>query len=84
MSERPGIGVLISGRGSNLQALIDATADGRLPARITVVISNRPAAGGLDRARAAGIDTLVIEHRAFPSRDEFDAALAAALRARSV
>jgi phosphoribosylglycinamide formyltransferase 1 len=81
---RPDIGVLISGRGSNLQALIDAIADRRLPARIAIVISNRPAAAGLDRARAAGIETLVIEHRAYPSRDEFDAALAAALRARGV
>lgn len=80
----PNIGVLISGRGSNLQALIDAIADGRLPARIAVVISNRPAAAGLDRARAAGIETLVIEHRAYASRDEFDGALAAALRARDV
>ncbi len=81
---RPDIGVLISGRGSNLQALIDAIEDGRLAARIAVVISNRPSAAGLDRARAAGIETLVIEHRAFPTRDEFDAALAGALRARGV
>ena len=78
------VGVLISGRGSNLQALIDAVADGSLPARIAVVISNRPAAPGLDRARAAGIETVVIEHRAYGSRDEFDAAVAAALRARDV
>jgi phosphoribosylglycinamide formyltransferase-1 len=78
------IGVLISGRGSNLQALIDAIADGRLTARIAVVISNRPTAAGIDRARAAGIDTLVIEHRAYASRGEFDGALAAALCARNV
>ena len=48
------IGVLISGRGSNLQALIDAIADGRLDAEIAVVVSNRPDAHGLERARAAG------------------------------
>jgi phosphoribosylglycinamide formyltransferase-1 len=84
MRDLPRIGVLISGRGSNLQALIDAAADGRLPARLAVVISNRPAAAGLERARAAGIETLVIEHRAFATRDEFDAALAAALGARDV
>ena len=66
------IGVLISGRGSNLQALIDAVADRRLDARITVVISNKPDAGGLDRARAAGIDALVMDHRAYPSRDAYD------------
>ena len=69
------IGVLISGRGSNLQALIDAIAEGRLTARIGVVISNRADAGGLDRARAAGIESLVIDHRGFASRDDFDRAL---------
>jgi phosphoribosylglycinamide formyltransferase-1 len=78
------IGVLISGRGSNLQALIDAVADRRLDARITVVISNKPGAEGLDRARAAGIDALVMDHRAYPSRDAYDAALADVLRARNV
>ena len=62
----PAIGVLISGRGSNLQALIDAIDQRKLPAAIAVVISNRPDAGGLDRARAAGIETLVIEHRHVP------------------
>jgi phosphoribosylglycinamide formyltransferase-1 len=76
------IAVLISGRGSNLQALIDAIQEGRLDARIAVVISNRAEAPGLDRARAAGIDTLVIDHRGFPSRDAFDAAIARELRAR--
>jgi phosphoribosylglycinamide formyltransferase-1 len=78
------LGVLISGRGSNLQALIDAIGSGALTARIAVVIANKPAAAGLERARAAGIDTLVIDHRDFPSRDAFDRAVAAALRARGV
>jgi phosphoribosylglycinamide formyltransferase 1 len=78
------LGVLISGRGTNLQALIDAVQEQRLPARIAVVISNRPAAAGLERARAAGIETLVIEHRAFEAREAFDAAIAEALRARRV
>lgn len=78
------IGVLISGRGSNLQALIDATADRRLDARIAVVISNKPGAGGLDRARAAGIDALVMDHRGYPSRDAYDAAVVEVLRARNV
>jgi phosphoribosylglycinamide formyltransferase-1 len=78
------IGVLISGRGSNLQALMDAIADRRLDARIAVVISNQPDAGGLDRARAAGIDALVMDHRAYPSRDAYDAALAGVLRASNV
>jgi phosphoribosylglycinamide formyltransferase-1 len=78
------IGVLISGRGSNLQALIDAIREGTLAARIAIVISNRPSAAGLERARAAGIETLVIDHREFPSRDAFDRAVAAALVERGV
>ena len=78
------LGVLISGRGSNLQALIDAIADGRLDAEIAIVISNRADAAGLERARAAGIETLVVSHRGWPSRDEFDRALARELRARDV
>jgi phosphoribosylglycinamide formyltransferase-1 len=78
------IGVLISGRGSNLQALIDAIDEGRLPARIAIVISNREDAGGLDRARAAGIETLVVDHRIFPARDAFDRVLAKELRSRQV
>jgi phosphoribosylglycinamide formyltransferase-1 len=76
------IGVLISGRGSNLQALVDAASEGRLAARIAVVISNRESAGGLERARAAGIETLVIDHRGFAVRDDFDRAIAGELRAR--
>lgn len=80
----PRIGVLISGRGSNLGALIDAIAAGRLRARIALVISNRPAAAGLERARAADIETLVLNHRDFASRDEFDAAVARELEARGV
>ncbi|MBA3296860.1 MAG: phosphoribosylglycinamide formyltransferase [Acidobacteria bacterium] len=78
------IGVLISGRGSNLQALIDAVAEGTLPARIAVVISNQPGATGLDRAKRAGIETLVLSHRDFPDRDTFDAALGRELRTRGV
>jgi phosphoribosylglycinamide formyltransferase-1 len=78
------LGVLISGRGSNLQAIIDAISGGRLDAEIAVVISNRADAPGLERARGAGIDTLVIDHRGFPSRDEFDRELVRQLRARSV
>jgi phosphoribosylglycinamide formyltransferase-1 len=81
---RPPIGVLISGRGSNLQALIDAISEGRLAARIAIVISNRPAAAGLARAAAAGIDTVVLDHRAHASRDDFDRAVAAALLERQV
>jgi phosphoribosylglycinamide formyltransferase-1 len=78
------IAVLISGRGSNLQALIDAVSDGRLHAEIAVVISNRADAQGLERARAARIETLTVSHRVFPTRDAFEAVLVRELRARDV
>jgi phosphoribosylglycinamide formyltransferase-1 len=74
-------GVLISGRGSNLQALIDAAADPTYPAEITVVISNRADAAGLERAAIAGIPHLAIAH---PSREAFAAAADAALRQHGV
>jgi phosphoribosylglycinamide formyltransferase 1 len=73
-------GVLISGRGSNLQALIDAAAaDPAFPAEIALVISNRPGAGGLERAAQAGIATATIDHRNYAGREAFDAALHDAL-----
>jgi phosphoribosylglycinamide formyltransferase-1 len=78
------LGVLISGRGSNLQSLIDAIASGRLNAAIAVVISNIDGAAGLQRARAAGIETITISHRGWASRDEYDQALARELKARNV
>ena len=78
------LGVLISGRGSNLQALIDATRDGGLDATIAVVVSNRADAAGLERARRAGIEALCLDHRAWWSRDEHDRAVARELRARDV
>ena len=82
MSRR--LGVLISGRGSNLQAIIEAIGDGRLDAVIAVVISNRADAAGLERAATAGIDTVVIDHRLFAAREDFDRALVAELRSRGV
>ncbi|HEY3384114.1 MAG TPA: phosphoribosylglycinamide formyltransferase [Vicinamibacterales bacterium] len=78
------LGVLISGRGSNLQAIVDAIAGGTLHARIAVVISNRADAAGLERARRAGIETACLDHRAFASREDYDRALAGELRARHV
>lgn len=79
----PTLAVLISGSGSNLQAIIDAVADGRLPARIAVVVSNRKAAYGLERAEKAGIPTryhpLKPYRDAGRSREEYDADLAALL-----
>ncbi len=78
------IAVLISGRGSNLQALIDAIADGRLDATIAIVISNKADAYGLERARAAGIETVAISHRDYPTREAFEDVLVRELRARDV
>src|SRR5512146_36986 len=78
------LGVLISGRGTNLQAIIRAIADRRLDARIAVVISNRPDAAGLDRAREAGIETLCIGHRDFATRGDYDRRLVEEIRARDV
>ena len=67
--------VLISGRGSNLQSLIDAAADPGYPAEIVLVISNVPGAGGLERAQKAGIATAVVDHKDFESREDFEDAI---------
>jgi phosphoribosylglycinamide formyltransferase-1 len=73
-------GVLISGSGTNLQAMIDRMAAGRLGCTIRLVVSNRPEAAGLARARAAGIPAEIIDHRTFPTREAFDQAIVHALR----
>jgi len=73
------LGVLISGTGTNLGAILSAVAERRLDARVRLVLSNREDAGGLERARAAGVPTRVLSHRAFPTREAFDAAMVAAL-----
>ena len=78
------IGVLVSGRGSNLQALVNAVDGGRLDARIAVVISNVAGAPALARAEKAGIETLVIPHAGWPSREAFDERLADSLDEREV
>jgi phosphoribosylglycinamide formyltransferase-1 len=78
------LGVLISGRGSNLQAILDAIGDGRLDARVRLVVSNRADAPGLERARAAGVPTAVVRHGDFSDRPSFDAALVTLLRDASV
>jgi phosphoribosylglycinamide formyltransferase-1 len=77
-------GVLISGAGTNLQAIIERIAAGRLDCRLPLVVSNRANAEGLARAQAAGVPTRVIDHRAFPTREAFDHALVDALRAAGV
>lgn len=78
------LGVLISGRGSNLQSLIDAVRSGFLDARIAVVISNRADAAGLDRARRVGIEALCLAHTTFASRTEHDQAIVRELQSRDV
>jgi phosphoribosylglycinamide formyltransferase-1 len=78
------VGVLISGRGSNLQALIEAATDPSFPAEVTLVISNQPDAQGLARAREIGIRTEVINHRAFNAKQGFEASIDATLRAARV
>ena len=78
------LGVLISGRGSNLKAIIDAIAAGRLDASIAIVISNRAGAPGLDHARHAGIATLVINHQPFKTREDYDRVLVKELTDRGV
>lgn len=75
MPETPAIVVLISGSGSNLQAIIDAVQEGRIRGHIAAVISNRPDAYGLKRASQAGIPTRVLDHSLYPERDQFDAEL---------
>ncbi|MEZ5504153.1 MAG: phosphoribosylglycinamide formyltransferase [Halioglobus sp.] len=77
----PRLAVLISGRGTNLQAFIDACAGGALAAQVGLVISNNPGAEGLRRARRAGIPDHCIDHRGFGSREAFDQALVDAVRA---
>jgi phosphoribosylglycinamide formyltransferase 1 len=83
-SRPPLLAVLVSGRGSNLQAIIDAIGEGRLDARIAVAISNRPDAGGLQRAREAGIEALALATTDYPDRDAYDAVIVQMLRARAV
>jgi phosphoribosylglycinamide formyltransferase-1 len=81
------LGVLISGRGSNLQAIIDAIASKQLNAEIAVVISNRPDASGLKRARQAGVETLVVDHTdkaKFATREDYDRELIRLLKEREV
>ncbi len=84
MSGRKRVGVLISGRGSNLSALIEACKSDLYPAEIVSVISNRPNAPGLEHARKAGIEATCVDHTGYGTREDFEAALDAALRTASV
>lgn len=84
MGEVLRVGVLVSGTGTNLQALIDACRAGEVPAEIAVVISNVPGAYALERARRAGIPAVVHDHRRFPTREAFEQALRDSLLAHRV
>lgn len=74
------LGILVSGTGSNLQAILDAVAGGSLDARVRLVVSNKPDAPALERAARAGAPRRCIAHRDFPTREAFDLALVEALR----
>ncbi len=79
---RPRLVILISGRGSNMQAIAEACEQARLPAELAAVVSNRPLAAGLGWAAARGIETVSIDHKAYADRERFDADLAEAVAAR--
>ena len=83
-AERLRVGVLASGRGSNLQALLDASARPEFPAEVVVVISDREGAAALARARAAGVDAVFVNPKDFADRVAFDLALVAEFAARRV
>lgn len=78
------VGILISGGGSNMAVLIAAAAAADFPAEIAVVVSNRPEAGGLAKAAAAGVATAVVDHKAYPDRPSFEEAVDAVLAAHGV
>ncbi len=78
------LGVLLSGRGSNLAAILEATASGALAAEVALVISNKAGAAGLERAEAHGVPTAVVDHKAYADRESFDHALVDYLREAKV
>jgi phosphoribosylglycinamide formyltransferase-1 len=78
------VGVLASGRGSNFEAIVRASESGQVPARVVVLVSDRPDAGALDVARRHGIETVVVERRDHPSREAHDKAVAGVLDRRQV
>lgn len=78
------IGVLISGRGSNLQALLDSCAYGRIEGRVTIVIADRPDAFGLERARQAGIKAIFVDPASYATKNAYNAAMTALLQERQI
>jgi phosphoribosylglycinamide formyltransferase 1 len=83
-AERLRVGVLVSGRGSNLQALLDASSRPGYPAEVVIVISDRERAAALDRARTAGVEALFVNPKDFGDREAFDLALVSELASRRV
>ena len=83
-SRLPALAVFCSGRGTNLQAILDTARAGRLRARVALVISDQPRALAIQRARRAGAEAVVVERRAYPSRDEFEQAIVDLLEARAI
>ncbi len=84
MGQRLKLGVLISGRGSNLQAIVDGIENGRIPAEIVAVISNVPGALGLQRAEKHGIPAMIVDHKAYETREAFESRLIEILREKGV
>jgi phosphoribosylglycinamide formyltransferase-1 len=84
MAKKLRLGVLASGSGTNLQSIIDRCQDGSLDAEVAIVICNNPGAGALDRATKAGVLSRCIDHRQFPSREDFDTAVVKALQEAGV
>jgi phosphoribosylglycinamide formyltransferase-1 len=78
------IGILASGRGSNLQAILDACQQQRIQAEVSLVLSNNPGAHALERAASMGVPTALLDHREFATRDEFEQAAADCMKAKGV
>ncbi len=84
MKERIRLGVLVSGSGTNLQSILDASRAGKIDAEVVVVISNRPDAYALERAKRAGVETVVIESKGFATREDYDRELVKVLKKHNV
>jgi len=84
MMNRKRLGVLVSGSGTNLQAILDACSSGRIDAEVVVVISNNPAAYALERAKKSGVETVVVDPKKFSGREEYDRELVRVLKSKNV
>ncbi|HQM75529.1 MAG TPA: formyltransferase family protein, partial [Candidatus Saccharicenans sp.] len=82
--KRGRVAVLLSGRGSNFKAIHDAMKEGRINAELTLVVSNRAEAPGLQTARERGLEALYLDPKAYPSKEAYDEAIVAELRKREI